>query len=46
MTRVLVVTINSYYSKVPNTGTGTVVSMEEIYHHVLQFVYGTKNLWR
>ena len=24
----------------------TEVSMEETYHHVLQFVYGTRNLWR
>ena len=24
----------------------TEVSMEETHHHVLQFVYGTKNLWR
>ena len=23
----------------------TEVSMEETYHHVLQFVYGTRNLW-
>ena len=22
------------------------VSMEEIHYHVLQFVYGTRNLWR
>ena len=24
----------------------TEVSMEEIHYHVLQFVYGTRNLWR
>ena len=24
----------------------TEVSMEETHHHVLQFVYGTRNLWR
>ena len=22
------------------------VSMEETHHHILQFVYGTRNLWR
>ena len=24
----------------------TEVSMEETHHHVLQFIYGTRNLWR